>query len=296
MPDSIRKKLGSDVILKSNERLEGYQYWQLQDIHWGNFENLISNGPYVKTKWSQGYPYNRDVPVDCRNQTSDEFRQYLGKAPAGCVAVAMGQIMRYYQYPEYYLGRRIAWDLMSKLGIGLPDDNNSTSGDGVKGNLMYYIGKACNMQYSCNGSGATNSNTISAYNIMGYPVYNNTDVAYDLTLVKMYLAAKSPVHITGFDIYGYNGHAWIVDGYLYRRRSWIGSMVLYDNFIPIYGYYTSGTNYEEYLWCNFGWGGKADGLYVSGIFNTNRQDLGNNNGLPSNPILVSDLKIIPYLH
>ena len=47
-----------------------------------------------KIAWGQSYYYNLFCPEDA-NITDDE------RAPVGCVAVAMGQIMRYWKYPNF---------------------------------------------------------------------------------------------------------------------------------------------------------------------------------------------------
>ena len=46
-------------------------------------------GPFIKTKWDQGPPYNLFCPKDC---------------PTGCVATAMAQIMFYYGFPDIGTG------------------------------------------------------------------------------------------------------------------------------------------------------------------------------------------------
>lgn len=53
----------------------------------------------VPVKWGQGYPYNKNVPYNCGS----------GKAPAGCVAIAMAQIMSYHKKPSNY-----NWNLLTQ--------------------------------------------------------------------------------------------------------------------------------------------------------------------------------------
>ncbi|MCC8088628.1 MAG: C10 family peptidase [Rikenellaceae bacterium] len=89
--------------------------------------------------------------------------------------------------------------------------------------------------------------------------YNNStsqDFAEDLTSLINLLYATQPVIV-----YGYNestGHMWIVDGYGYwntKKPDKNGLFYTYER-------------YEIYH-CNFGWGGNADGWYISGLFETN---------------------------
>ena len=58
------------------------------DIH--NYD-----GPLIGSKWSQWSGFNNYLPnMGCES--------YQGKPPSGCVATAIGQVMRYYQYPNSY--------------------------------------------------------------------------------------------------------------------------------------------------------------------------------------------------
>jgi len=63
--------------------------------------------------WDQGCYYNSNCPSDNRVGAN-----YCGKTPVGCVAVAMGQIMRYWKYPIY-----------SNAIPSYSDDNNLDNGN-----------------------------------------------------------------------------------------------------------------------------------------------------------------------
>jgi hypothetical protein len=56
---------------------------------------LLSGVP----QWDQIWPYNMYCPIDTsiNNPINGRFH---GHYPAGCVAVAVAQILRYYRYPE----------------------------------------------------------------------------------------------------------------------------------------------------------------------------------------------------
>jgi hypothetical protein len=51
----------------------------------------------LKTSWRQVQPYNNYCPSIGIKGGADE--RFGGKAPVGCVVVAMGQIMAYYSWP-----------------------------------------------------------------------------------------------------------------------------------------------------------------------------------------------------
>ena len=58
------------------------------------FDEYIS-GPLLTTTWGQGVPYNDYMPYVTRNGESK-------RAAAGCVIVAMAQVLNYWEYPTNY--------------------------------------------------------------------------------------------------------------------------------------------------------------------------------------------------
>lgn len=85
---------------------------RIQEI-WANYLNynhedkyyLIPKSgiePLLQSKWGQTYEYNKLCPVDTTTPS--------GHAPAGCVAVAMAQVMFYFRYPETGIGEHSYYD------------------------------------------------------------------------------------------------------------------------------------------------------------------------------------------
>ncbi|MCR5821377.1 MAG: thiol protease/hemagglutinin PrtT [Bacteroidales bacterium] len=210
--------------------------------------------PLVTTRWGQQYPYNILCPYDPR---WDGVRSVTG-----CVATAMAQIMRYWQWPDIgwgqygydcytsssiYVGRlserfdtvHYRWGLMpDTLG-----DHSTVAEIRAVSRLMYDCGAAVGMHYSYESSGA------NAWADWEYPVPSagqalRTYFRYHPTLryvenycfgdsewMTMMLAeldAGCPVlYVAGF-------HAFVLDGYDEERR----------------------------LHFNFGWDGLYDGFYA----------------------------------
>ena len=54
-----------------------------------------TRGPLLGTRWGQGCGYNSYCPYNPESP-------YCFRCPTGCVATAMAQVMRYWQYPTYY--------------------------------------------------------------------------------------------------------------------------------------------------------------------------------------------------
>lgn len=185
---------------------------------------------FIKTYWNQDKPFNNLCP------------QINGSAaPTGCIATAMAQIMKYYQYPatskgtgiysvttykdkndkegttKWYkreLGHTYQWTAMlSSYGIVSEDENDAVA------TLMADAGAASQMNYQANGSG-----TIAWYAAKGFAEnfrYDSlaisclqrdfyTDAEW-MEMVRKEMEAKQPVLYCGSDeIEG--GHAFLLDG------------------------------------------------------------------------------------
>ena len=185
---------------------------------------------FIKTYWNQDKPFNNLCP------------QINGSAaPTGCIATAMAQIMKYYQYPatskgtgiysvttykdkndkegttKWYkreLGHTYQWTAMlSSYGLVLKDENDAVA------TLMADAGAASQMNYQTNSSG-----TIEWYAAKGFAEnfrYDSlaisclqrdfyTDAEW-MEMVRKEMEAKQPVLYCGSDeIEG--GHAFLLDG------------------------------------------------------------------------------------
>ena len=98
----------ADGIYDSMPDKDGY-YRLNQRYMWGKRDEM-TKGPLVNTKWGQGKPFNDYMP---RDETFGTL------APAGCVAVALGQIMVAHQWPLFVRSNRfiepyyIAWNRLA---------------------------------------------------------------------------------------------------------------------------------------------------------------------------------------
>lgn len=185
---------------------------------------------FIKTYWNQDKPFNNLCP------------QINGSAaPTGCIATAMAQIMKYYQYPatskgtgiysvttykdkndkegttKWYkreLGHTYQWTAMqSSYGILSDDENDAVA------TLMADAGAASQMNYQTNSSG-----TIEWYAAKGFAEnfrYDSlaisclqrdfyTDAEW-MELVRKEMEAKQPVLYCGSDEID-GGHAFLLDG------------------------------------------------------------------------------------
>ena len=217
--------------------------------------------PLVKTKWNQGTPYNNLCP-SVNNV----------KCPSGCVATAMAQVMKFWNYPDVGTGRVTATLPSGGTGEGFinlaqkPFDWNnmidSYSGydyTNEQGNavatLMQAAGYAAKMNYAPGGSGALSINAaISLSKNFKYNpniqylqrLYFNTSEWNEIVYNE--LAAGRPI------LYGGQstsvGHEFVCDGY-------------------------DGNGYFHFNW---GWGGMSDGYFILDALNPNSVGTGGGTG------------------
>lgn len=235
---NIHIKSMIDIIQRSLSNSYTIEYWD--GIYNKEFKEkgLKTVGPLVSSKWDQNYPWNSECPEDPDGPG--------GHVYAGCVAVAMGQLMKYYSYPEYGQGSHSYYH--SSYG-NLSADFENTHYDFLQmddilptdaaGILLYHAGVSVNMDYGPNGSGAYSLDALSS--LIQYFGYNPdltfafkdyySDTAW-INLLKSQLDYNYPILYRGETNSGI-GHAFICDGY----------------------------DQNDLFHFNWGWSGYGDGYY-----------------------------------
>ena len=157
----------------------------------------------VPVKWGQNFPYNKNVPYQCGTK----------KAYAGCVAVAIAQIMAYHKYPLNY-----NWDLLT-LTPTIDRYSDEARQDEVA-RLMVDIGRKVDMNYGCSGSTANIYKANDAFVSYGYKTLGVMDYYIFTTfygsgshLVNYFNPGnfRAPFYLRGDNSNG-EGHAFVVDG------------------------------------------------------------------------------------
>ena len=214
--------------------------------------------PLLTTKWHQGCLYNSLCPL-IENQP-------CGHAEVGCVAVAMGQIMNYWQFPAKGIGSHtyystVGGNLTADFGNTyyewelMPDrltDTSSTDEIEAVATLLFHCGVSVNMLYTPDGSGAHGEDVPAA--LIQYFKYSDemhretmsSAPTEWLTKIKASLDKERPVLYSG---HGDGGHAFVCDGYD-------------DN---------------DLLHFNWGWGGNGDGYFALGNLNPQGHNYNNSN-------------------
>jgi hypothetical protein len=201
-------------------------------------------GPLTATTWNQGKFYNEMAPVD-ENSSAGNDHVWIG-----CVATAMAQVMKYWEYPSSGMGNHSYTH--SKYGTLSVDFGNTTYNWGAMPNsvnsqntevqrINYHAAVAVNMDFGPASSGAylEDANT----GLISYFRYNNTifeasksrwDNDEWIAQLKRELDAGRPVIYSGYNSTYTSGHAWVCDGY-------------------------SSGNYFHFNW---GWGGSFNGNFL----------------------------------
>jgi len=160
----------------------------------GSFSDVC--GPLLSTNWNQ-YP---------------PFGDLCGGYEPGCGAIALGQVMKYYEYPSQisYGGYTFGWD-------SIPEDDDRTSN---QSKLIRKIGEVTNMHYWPAGSWCTPEDMEDGIEYFGYNVVRQPDNYNDVKRELLYY--NRPVIMLGHQnntsivpgnlAYIGNSHYWVVDG------------------------------------------------------------------------------------
>lgn len=208
-------------------------------------ENKQMIEPLLKTTWNQSAPYNNMCP-----------KQGTERSVTGCVATAMAQCMKYYEWPVYPVGKN---DLYTFQGTTLDwanmIDNYPFGGyTGRQANavalLMLQCGRSVDMTYSPNESGAQGNMPLKAWTTyfdyskdlrLHYRDYYDSKTWENMVYNELINAR--PVFYSGYSYAG--GHAFVCDGYK-----------------------------EGYYHFNWGWGGYQDGYFLLNALNPEAGGIG----------------------
>ena len=218
-----------------------------------------ANTYMVQTKWNQDYPYNYYCPTGAGGPG--------GHVYAGCVACAMSQVMKYWDYPAkgqgshtYYYGSANFGDTnydWENMPVAINSNSPQEQIDAVA-TLMYHCAVSVNMMWAVDGSGAYSADVPGA--ISQYFLYTNQaalhsrdNFSYEnwANKLKESFDMGWPLYYAGQSPDG--GHAFVCDGY---------------NDANLYHY-------------NWGWGGSGDGWFDFDAIDYNSSDGAIFNFVPS---------------
>ncbi len=233
----------------------------------------VTIGPLLGSiKWGQGIPYNYLMPT-VKNQSSCDTSKCM-KYPAGCVAIAMAQIMKYYEWPkksenEWHKGpyTTTCGDKTEAVGMGENEAYNwanipntitkrsyySDYTDPTElaqmlntSKLIFQVGALINTDYGGFGKVTCGTESGSGAYISDLPSVMDDYFDYNVCEYKDFgdnsgwpyvfseIKQNRPVIFGGHDTTR-GGHAWVIDGYNYS---------------------------DVTFWCNWGWYGSGNGWFT----------------------------------
>lgn len=191
--------------------------------------------PLLKTTWGQNAPYNQYCPTRANSSGEQE------NCPVGCVALALGQIMKYYNYPEtgkgyksyqpFGLSEAISadfentqykWELMkdSYVRLGSYRTYTEEEADAVA-TLLFHAGVSVGTLYALSGSSAfayanIPRNMVENFRYAEEPIryVSRSDYSKEewMGLIFDELSNGRPIFYSGNSPKS-GGHAFVLDGY-----------------------------------------------------------------------------------
>ncbi len=234
-----------DIVSRKLSNLETRKVWD--EYLAGKFSGFTKGvAPLFNITWGQDNGYNTYCPPG---------------TPTGCVATAMGMIIRHYQYPTTGAGwhryvhptygpQQAFFENTTYNYSQMPTNTGSTEA----AKLLYHLGVAVDMNYSTSGSGAYSRDV--PYVLANYFKYDQSVMYVEkanyehlnwIALLKNELDNSRPIFYSGSGNSG--GHAFLCLGY----------------------------NDNNYFYFNWGWEGQSNGYYAIGQLNPGGMTFNNAN-------------------
>ncbi len=307
----LMKAKSKGIKLKGSNRLPSWDW--VMGLSEGlrsspELKDIIAT-PLITSTWDQVPPYNNYVP----NVSGSPYSN--GKAPAGCVAIATAQIMRYYRCPITGVGSHsYTWHGQTLSAnfehtydwLSMPDSLSGASSyqTDIVARAISDVGIAVNMNYGAYESGANFMDTM--YALTTYFKYSSDSIDiisvlrnFGGDIVGYFNALKDErdsERVVDLAIIGSSGgHAVVMDGYriisfadtiLFRQvhlnMGWGGN---YDDYYSLDSIHPDGMNFSDY----------TASYAIVGIVPTEQQGGGGGGGCSLNPRSTSGNGILLLL-
>lgn len=265
--EGYNKQIENVIVNKVDNKATSLEWSNISKNIFKESKKAVPN--LLTTTWDQDTYYNYYCPTAAGGPG--------GKAYAGCVATAMGQVMKYHNFPATGIGSH---SYVSKFGLlsanfgaatynwaSMPAFVTSTTYQEVA-KLLYHLGVSVDMNYAADGSGAYSEDV--PYSLYTYFNYHPSVVlkskadytdANWIALLKTELDASRPIYYAGSGTSG--GHAFVCSGY----------------------------DATDKFYFNWGWSGSANGYFTIGSLNTSNGSFNDNNRVvinikPGNPNFI----------
>jgi len=279
-----------NIKVNGNATKPNFYYYPEQIIGSGTDIWYNTVGPLCATTWGQVYPYNQYCPSGSYSG---------GHMPAGCVPVAMAQVMYYWQYPSAYGWGSMVTQINSNPATS---PSNNPSGFTESARLIHDIGTTTGpvfinaltnfatsefVYYQDDGSSAEDAYCPYVFGNFGYGSASRTETISDQIfsgakngvdyawLLKDEASSHRPSVLTGHT--GMNtilgliywpyleGHTWVCDGVNEIIAQSYNIIEYYDHYgNPSYTevqYIENPRSVLGYVHINWGWSGTNNGWY-----------------------------------
>ena len=213
----------------------------------GEWEPDVKVGPLLETEWHQNYPFDNLCPTGC---------------PAGCVVIAVAQIMAYHELPKNPRFNDVPCDWQQ-----MKDSNNLTSREIAiqYASMCKELGSKanCNVDYDPGGSSSNArkaKRTLGNYgfrNLKKRTGFNEKNQRRALGMLDagkpVYLGASGKRYAEDGSVSN-SGHAFVLDGYVKRYYEKTESLFYATGDIDVY---KSRSKHQTLVHINWGWGSDA---------------------------------------
>ena len=247
------------------------------DVYFSPWKDIKVVNPILAdlSSWHQRTPFNDLYPLKTRRKDKQKVH-----APAGCFPLAISKIMTHFEYPQTYVfnGYTIDWKELKRT-------YNSEIGKKSAAHLLRGISEGCRSWYFRNGTFTFPSRATKYMRTEGFK--NSHLRNYEYNEVTKMLNDGCPIIICSIPGRSVTkSHSWNIDGYKIRQRT-VTTKTFKDN-VPQPE--TTETETSNMVHCDFGWGGKCNGYFVSDIFKVKNPNNGNKDIIHYNNFL----KILTY--
>lgn len=236
-----------DPTIPIGDTLQNIYIGEWVITQWGPWNTIINRPAMLMTQWGQGSPY----------------KDKTGAKDAGCTVVAVAQMMAYNQYPTHLDGVKMPFDILRTMQHISTISAYADDVARLYADIFFDCGA---ISFGEMGTLLWPKDVVPYLEKLGYSnvkLYKN-DSKCDMNKIHISVDKGYPAIVSALDANTLKGHTWIVDGHIKQARQ--GRKVgeksgdFYGNINEI----------REYVHCNWGWSGKDDGYYYSGIFNTEK--------------------------
>ena len=164
-------------------------YWAVTVVRVKDFSSSKGGGHRFKTSWNQLYGFN-----DSFDETSDNDS---GHIPVGCTPLAIGQIMYYYKYPEYFNWYDMPYNAATK----------------AISDFLLDIYTRCGSKYMTEYKGTSTDFSVVP-SVLQYYGYSGSLLKANEINQSVLENNDNPALIAGYFDNNDTGHTWIIEGSL----------------------------------------------------------------------------------